>query len=301
VSADAVGGVDAVGLRRSVTGLLSFAASEEEGLLAAVRFCGAGSPVAGGADGPGGVDGPGNWGAVAVVAHDNHFKDQQTERLRAVLAGREPPAFGEIDHSSAYGSYRAQVLDEVLPGCRRVTAELADGTWAVSDSDLLDPDRHPWLRGRTLWLQIVVRGFWHPTGHVGDYYLGHGEPSRAVEMHAHAVATARYLGAPAPAVGMAIYSLACAQARVGGVEEAASSLGAAIEANADLRVNARRDPDLAVLRSAGFVDGLLSPADALAGQRSGALAGFRDVSSYGQPQETRGFTWERARRRRPSQ
>ncbi|MGH3187862.1 MAG: hypothetical protein ACRDPY_02275 [Streptosporangiaceae bacterium] len=239
-------------LRRSVAGLLSFAAASEEALLAAVRFAGPASSSAEGADGPG------NWGAVPVVAHNNHFKEQQAERLQAIVAGRIPPSFGEIDHSSAsvYGQYRAQPLDRVLLGCRLVTAELVDGTWAVPDEDLLDPARHPWLRGRMLWLQIVVRGFWHPTGHVGDYYLGHGEPLRAVEMHAHAVATARYLGAPAPAVGMAIYSLACAQGRVGRLEEAASSLASAVAANADLRVNASRDPDLAALRSAGLVDGL---------------------------------------------
>lgn len=254
MNAEAVDAVDAVDLRRSVAGLLSFAATSEEGLLAAVRFRGVGSSVAGGADGPG------NWGAVPVVAHNNHFKDQQAERLRAVLAGREPPSFGEIDHSSAYSEYRTQGLDQVLLRCRQVTAELVDGTWAVSDSDLLDPGRHSWLRGRMLWLQIVVRGFWHPLGHVGDYYLGHGEPLRAVEMHAHAVATARYLGAPAPAVGMALYSLACAQARVGRLEEAASSLASAIAANGDLRANASRDADLAALRSAGLVDGLLTPA-----------------------------------------
>jgi len=231
-------------LRRSVAGLLGFAAASEEALLSGARFSGG--------DSLGAAGGVGDWGAAAVVAHNNHFKDQQGERLRAVLARREPPSFGEIDHSSAYGEYCVQPHEQVLLGCRRVTAELVDGTWAVPDSDLLDPDRHPWLRGRMLWLQIVVRGFWHPLGHVGDYYLGHDDSARAVEMHAHAVSTARYLGAPAPAVGMALYSLACAQARVGRLEEAASSLASAIAGNGDLRANASRDPDLATLRSAGL-------------------------------------------------
>jgi len=241
-----------VELRRSVTGLLSLAAASEQALLAAVRFCGLSSSVGD----------AGSWAAVPVVAHNNHFKDQQAERLRAVLAGRVPPSFGEIDHSSAsvYGEYRAQPFSRVLGDCRLVTAELMDVTWALSDEDLLDPARHPWLRGRMLWLQIVVRGFWHPTGHVGDYYLGHGEAARAVELHAHAVATARYLGAPSAAVGMALYSLGCAQARVGRPDEAASSLAAAIAANSDLRANASRDPDLEALRSEGLIDGLLTPA-----------------------------------------
>jgi hypothetical protein len=74
------------------------------------------------------------------------------------------------------------------------------------------------------------------------------------------VATARYLGAPSAAVGMALYSLGCAQARVGRPDEAASSLAAAIAANSDLRANASRDPDLEALRSEGLIDSLLTPA-----------------------------------------
>ena len=126
-------------------------------------------------------------------------------------------AYGEIDDTSeeVYRSYLAQPPEVVLADCRRVSAELADGTWALSDDDLLDPARHSWLNGRLLWLQIVVRGFWHPTGHLGDYYL------------------------------------ACAQAQAGQPDQAARTLAEAIEANPDLRANARRDPDLEVLREAG--------------------------------------------------
>jgi hypothetical protein len=61
---------------------------------------------------------------------------------------------------------------------------------------------------------------------------------------------ARYLGAPAAAAGVAGYSLACAQAQAGQLEQAARTLAEAIEANPDLRANASRDPDLRVLREA---------------------------------------------------
>ena len=67
---------------------------------------------------------------------------------------------------------------------------------AHGDDDLVDPSRHHWLHGRPLWLQIVVRGFCHPTGHVADYYLGHSRPGRAVALQQHMLATTRYLGAP---------------------------------------------------------------------------------------------------------
>ena len=230
-------------LRAAVSGLLSFAAAEEQALLLAT---------------PGSEEGsPDRWAAVPLVAHNNQFKIQQSERLSALRSGHIPPAFAEVDHSSVevYRGYCAPAGDVLLES-RRVTAKLIDGTWALPDEDLLDPARHPWLNGRLLWLQIIVRGFWHPTGHLGEYYLSHGESDRAVALGEHGLATARYLGAPAQAAGMAGYSLACALARAGRPDEAASVLAEAIEANPDLRVNAGRDPDLAGLRQAGLVAAL---------------------------------------------
>jgi len=137
------------------------------------------------------------------------------------------------------------------------TGELIDGARALADEDLLDPSRHPWLHGRTLWLQIVVRGFWHPTGHIADYYLGHGQPDRAVALQSHALATARYLGAPEQAAGMAAYGLACAQAAGGLADAAVHTLVCAIGLNPDLRVNADRDRDLASLRDSGRLAAIL--------------------------------------------
>ena len=228
-------------LRRAVAGLLSFAAAEEQALLAADGF------------GPGSDGGsPDRWAAVPLVAHNNQFKDQQAERIRCLLEHRVPPAYGEIDHSSeqVYQGYRSQPRDAVLAACREISARLIDGIWVLPDEDLLDPARHAWLNGRLLWLQIVVRGFWHPTGHLGDYYLARDQAGRAVAMQAQALATARYLEAPAAAAGMAAYNLACAQARAGQLDQAARTLAEAIAANPDLRANADRDPDLEVLREA---------------------------------------------------
>jgi len=195
------------------------------------------------------------------VAHNNQFKGQQAERLVAIQAGQVPASYGEVDHSSAsvYRGYSAQASADVRAECRRVSDDLIDRTWALTHEDLLDPARHPWLNGRMLWLQIVVRGFWHATGHLGDYYLAHGQAERAIAMQAHGLATARYLRAPGPAAGLAGYSLACAQARGGLLDEAARTLAEAIGLNPDLRANAGRDPDLAALRDAGLLGALLAP------------------------------------------
>ena len=245
---------EAAHLRLVITGLLGFAASEEEMLLAgASAGAGPGAGTAGGGIAEAGDERV--WAAVPTVAHNTEFKSQQAQRLTAVLAGSTPPSFGDIDHTSAavYRAYAARPALAVTADSRRVTAGLLDGVRALSDADLLDPGRHPWLNGRTLWLQVIVRGFWHPTGHVGEYYQRHGRPERAIALHSRALATARYLDAPEQALGMAAYSLACAQAQAGLVSEAGRTLRAAIAANPDVRANAERDPDLAPLRAAGLL------------------------------------------------
>ncbi len=139
----------------------------------------------------------------------------------------------------------------------RVAGELIEEVRVACRQDLTEPARHPWLRGRQLWLQVVVRGFWHPTGHLGDYYLDHGQPDRAVALAEHAVAAAGYLDAPAPARGMACYNLACAQARAGLLDDAAAALTAAVALNPDVRANAARDTDLAAVRDSGRATALL--------------------------------------------
>jgi hypothetical protein len=240
---------DARALRTVITGLLGFAAAEEEMLLTAV-------PV-GARDGDAG--GPHRWAAVPLLAHIAEFKSQQSERVGAILSGQTPPEFGDIDHTSpdVYAAYASRSFEDVLADARGTTASLLDGVRAVRDEDLLDPSRHPWLRGRTLWLQVLVRGFWHPTGHIADYYLRHGQPDRAVALQTHAVATAVYLNAPDPAAGMAYYGLACAQAVAGLASPATVTLATAVELNPDLRANAGRDPDLAPLRNDGRLDVIL--------------------------------------------
>jgi hypothetical protein len=238
---------DLLQLRTAIIGLIGFAAIEEELLLAAAHRIAAeqGSPS--------------SWAAAPLVAHNTEFKRQQVRRLEAIHLGQTPPDFAEIDHRSGdvYRGYRQHSADQVARDSGEVTAALIDGLAATSDDDLLDPSRNPWLNGRQLALQLIVRGFWHPTGHIGEYYNGHAQPDRACALQSQAVAVAGYLKAPDAARGMAYFNLACAQAQAGHLGDALGSLRQAIELNSDLRANASRDADLAVLRDSGQLEPLL--------------------------------------------
>jgi hypothetical protein len=232
-------------LRAAIAGLIAFAASQEQVLLAAADPDEAGSPSC--------------WAALPLIAHNTEFRRQQVQRLRAIRRDQPPPEFTEVDHGSAqlYAELLAQPADAVARDSWRVSGELLEELAAVSPEDLLEPARHSWLRGRQLWLQLVVRGFWHPAGHLGDYYANHGQAVRAVAVAEQAVMTAAVLGVPDPARGMASYNLACANARAGLLDDAAAAVTEAVSLNPDVRANAARDPDLAAVRHMGQLDSLL--------------------------------------------
>ena len=238
---------DPVRVRTAAIGLVSFAAAEEQMLLAAEGADGAerGSPAA--------------WAARPLVAHNTEFRDQQVQRLAAIREGRIPPGFAEIDHRSpeVYRRYCEQPADAVAEASRRTAQALVAGLSALADEDLLVPARQPRLHCRQLWLQVIVWGFWHPAGHLGDYYIARGWPGRAVAMQAQAVSLAAYLDAPDLARGMARYNLACAQARSGQPGAAFDALSEALVRNASLLANAVRDSDLRSLRDGGRLDALL--------------------------------------------
>lgn len=235
-------------VRRAVAGLIGLAAAEEQRLAATADPAEPGSPQC--------------WAALPVIAHNTTFRQQQVTRLRAVRADRTPPEFAEADHESAelYAELSAQPAGVVATAAWTSAGDLLTELMLARDEDLLDPARNPWLHGRQLWLQVIVRGFWHPAGHLGDYYVRHGQAGQAVALAEHAMAAAEYLGAPAQARGMASYNLACAHAAAGQISAAAAAVEAAVALNADLRGNAARDPDLAAVRDSGLLAGLRAPA-----------------------------------------
>lgn len=231
-------------LRAVMTALVGFAAVQEQLLLAGAQQAEPGDASC--------------WAALPLVAHNTEFMRQQVQRLRAVRCGQAPPDFAEADHRSAalYAELSAQPADSVARDSWRVSGELLEEVRAATSDDLLDPSRHPWLRGRQLWLQVIVRGFWHPAGHLGEYYLSHGQAERAVALAEEAVALTTSAGAPDQARGMASYNLACAMAGGGLLDDAAAAVTEAIALNPDVAANAARDPDLASLRDSGRMTAL---------------------------------------------
>jgi hypothetical protein len=232
--------------RDLIIGLVEFTAGQEHTLLAAVDPAETGTPTA--------------WSAAALVAHNSDFRFEQVQRLDAIRTGVTPPEFEPVVHESepTYSRYGAVSVADAGIASRSSTEALCGRTRSTATEDLLDPSRHEWLRGRALWLQILVRGFWHPMGHVGEYHLRHGDAAEAVAIHGLALEAASRLDAPDQVLGMAHYSLGCAQACAGRFDESLVSLTESVRRNGELRGHLTTDVDLAAMRQDGLLAALLA-------------------------------------------
>lgn len=233
---------DTAQLRAAIAGLISHAAEAERRLLDLDEDASSASPgdlEEGSAQ---------RWAAAPLVAHNTEFKRQQVTRLEAIVNGTTPPTYAEADHHNEeyYRKCSRQTAPQVAAASAEISAALLAGLEAVSDDDLLDPSRHPWLRGRMLSLQIVVRGFWHPLGHLADYYVQHDQVDKALELQSAGLVEAERPGVPDAVRGMAHYSVACVQVGID-ADAATASLTRAVELNPDLIANIRRDAELARL------------------------------------------------------
>jgi hypothetical protein len=96
-------------------------------------------------------------------------------------------------------------------------------------------------------------------GHVGEYHLRHGDADRAVAVHSMALAAASRLDAPDTVLGMAHYSVGCAQAGAAQFDDALVSLTQSVQCNSEIRGHLATDVDLAAMRQRGLLAPLLAP------------------------------------------
>ena len=190
-----------------------------------------------------------SWSAKALLAHVTDFKHQQVVRVACLLRGEQAPDFAPVDHldPAVYAGYEAPPWGEVLAGAEGVSAELVSRTRELDENVLTEPGPN----GRTLWAQLLVRGVWHSSGHIGPFLAQRGRPDKAEELQRRLVDRARELGLP-PKPGswaMGLYNLACAQVAGGRLTAARAALDEALALDPALARSVETDPDLDPLRA----------------------------------------------------
>jgi hypothetical protein len=126
----------------------------------------------------------GAWSFKDVVAHLNGWRVRTLARLNAARTGVEPappPWPVDLDEDSEAGlaqinawierAGRERSLQEVLDEARRSFDRMRDAVLALSDEELTDPSRYPWMGGE-------------PVGAVVGYSFGHFHDEHEVDLTA---------------------------------------------------------------------------------------------------------------------
>lgn len=193
------------------------------------------------------------WSAKAVLAHVAEFRAEQIVRLEAARDGAEPPEFPLRDHADRrlYAAYTARSWEQVGAAVEDSATRLAELTAELDDHVLFTAGVFPWLRGRALWAQVLVRGVWHPSAHLHQYLAERGHFERVVELQESVLAAATRAGIPNTPGGrpFALYNLACARSLAGDIEPALDELAEAVRLDPTLAAAARGDDDLRTVRT----------------------------------------------------
>lgn len=200
---------------------------------------------------------PDHWAPRDVLAHLAEWKQRAAGRITAARRGETPAREGDYNAANAaiFEAYRARPWEDfqaLLEGAHR---DILAEAQALSEDDLSDPARFPWLQGRPLWWNIAGSCLVHPMSHLGQAYIERGDVAYANQMREREAQRVAGLGETPYWIGIAGYNLACHYALFGEKQKALEKLEQALSANPDLIDWSQQDSDLTSLHGeAAFRD-----------------------------------------------
>lgn len=119
---------------------------------------------------PGVVD---NWTVKDLLAHISVWEQRMirwlADSVRDVEPQMLPPGmtWDDLDqwNEQTYQEHRQRPLQEVLAEFGASFPQAVSAVQAVSEADLVDPDRFPWREGRPLWVMVAANTSWHYKEH----------------------------------------------------------------------------------------------------------------------------------------
>jgi hypothetical protein len=113
----------------------------------------------------------GDWSFKDVVAHLNGWRNKTIERLDAAQHGHKPAAppwpaaldeDDDVEEINAwiYRANRDRPLQVVLDEYSRSFQRMREAVSALTERDLTEPSRYPWLEGRAL-ANVIADSFGH--------------------------------------------------------------------------------------------------------------------------------------------
>jgi len=196
---------------------------------------------------------PERWSAKDHVAHTMFWKARTAERLRAAARGETPPASDDAAFQGTnernFEANRARPWADVLADDARIHAELVAAVAALSEADLVEPDRFPWNNdGEALGAAVLNSPYWHVQEHLAQYFRDRGDAARALRILEDVASAVDQPGVPDAARAGAVYNLACVYALNGDADAAIRRLAEALRLSPRLTEWSKQDPDFAAIR-----------------------------------------------------
>jgi tetratricopeptide (TPR) repeat protein len=192
-----------------------------------------------------------HWTARDYLTHVTFWEEQRAIRVETQLRGEEPPpSLGEDDEVNGrvqaeyYGRSWADLEAEIARVYDRLTA-LVQG---ADPAALTDPDLHPSLHKRPVWLGIADNVLDHPAIHYADYYRERGDLARANQVREGVLATVGRLFPDSVAYSNVLYNLGCYYALSGQADQAIAAVRESLRRAPELTEWSRQDSDLDSLR-----------------------------------------------------
>lgn len=112
------------------------------------------------------------WSVKDLLVHLTIWEAEMITRLAHARAGKKPRytdlSRKEIDNLNArwLAEFKDRSPDRVLHDYHQVRKQMIKQVEQMTDSDLADPKRFSWLRGKPLWEWIADESFGHENEHL---------------------------------------------------------------------------------------------------------------------------------------
>ena len=186
------------------------------------------------------------WSAKDEIVHIAAWKGIMCERFRAFRAEQTPPAFDDWDavNEEIFDRHKDESWSKTYEYFILSYEQMVEQIQSISEDDLLDGQRYPWLRGRSLLRQTIHNGYFHPQGHIAFWYSKRGDQARGNLLMEDVTNQMLSLDESPAWQGQTIYNLACFYALSGDKAQAIDRLNQAFTLNADMVEWSKEDSDL---------------------------------------------------------
>jgi hypothetical protein len=114
-----------------------------------------------------------NWTVKDLLAHITVWEQRMVRWLEQTVRDEVPEmlppgmTWDDLDqwNEQTFQKHRHRDLDDVLTDFELSYPQALSAAQAISDEDLIDPDRYAWRVGRPLWVMVAANTSWHYKEH----------------------------------------------------------------------------------------------------------------------------------------